>query len=548
MFEAVAVVQGAERSLTRILLVLHNRPMDSVGFAVQRSDLSEAQNLGEQLWSDVGFSRELMTTALAEAAESDLITGERPERYSPASSLNAGSLGFFESGEEMYGAFAASSYRLRAQEMLRDGSVWFTLEENGDPKAAVAFGADSFILPVPAGTQVLSVVSDPTAPWERESEFSILEALAGALRGEVSRHIMWRLYYGANTARFDGGTPEVGGLHRLLLRGTPMFGLLVGRLVYSIPMDVGGARADPFAAKRLHRSEWRDQPTTRNCPDIELVIKPVAGSISNLVIAVHGTMSTAVPLAAAARAVIPPGTPVVRFEHDTWAPIHENASALVQEVRRLGARHVVLVAHSRGGLVARHAAQKLRRDGVAVTAVTLGTPFGGTPIIDGVQNGLLGVRVLLGGLRTVTASEFVDPATRILGWLLKANLPAGLSAMSPESDYIHSAGEYDATGIRRFAGIVEPPFRTDAYGLGFLSGFAQKAFNGNPHDLVVGLDSATEGVPNAVTLSCDHFSYFLEGAVSDEIARVASELPPGFFQIDAEPRQVAAEGWLLPDI
>jgi hypothetical protein len=520
MFEAAAFEEdGAVRSLAPILLVPDHRSVDSVN-TVQRSNLRNAQNLAGQLWSTIGFNPELMRTVLNDAEESNLINGERPEQYSPAGYLDAASVRSFNAEDD--GRPVASSYRLRAQQMLLDGSAWFTFEEEGKPRAAVAFGTDAFILPVPSGTQMISIASEASTPWERESEDRIMEALTGALQGEVSRHIMWRIYHGANTACFDGGTPEVDGLHRLLLGGARMFGILVARLVYSIPMSAEGMRSDPFIKQRLKGYEESDRATADRCPRIDAV-EP-SRETSRVVIAVHGTMSTAVPLAAAVCRVVPQDTMVIRFEHDTWQPIRDNALMLTNEVRRFGAERIALVAHSRGGLVARHAAQLLRNDRVSITTVTLGTPFGGTPIIEGVQKGLLGVRVLLGGLRTMTGSPFVDAKTRILGWLLKGRLPMGLSAMSPQSEYISAARDFDHTNIRCFGGTVEHSFNTYSYGLSCLRGFAEKAFNGHQHDLVVGLDSACDGWPAAPDLSCDHFSYLEEDAVLREIASTANQL------------------------
>ena len=44
---------------------------------------------------------------------------------------------------------------------------------------------------------------------------------------------------------------------------------------------------------------------------------------------------------------------ILRYEHDTWLRVADNARDLASLVRASSLRHVVFVAHSRGGLVAR---------------------------------------------------------------------------------------------------------------------------------------------------------------------------------------------------
>jgi hypothetical protein len=91
-----------------------------------------------------------------------------------------------------------------------------------------------------------------------------------------------------------------------------------------------------------------------------------------------------------------------------------------------GCRRVSVVAHSRGGLVARHAAELLAaRGGPEVELLTPGTLFLGTPIVDGVRAGLLGVRVMLGGLRVPGGFAVVDSGTRLAGLLIWSQSPPG---------------------------------------------------------------------------------------------------------------------------
>lgn len=534
MFETMALVGTVQTSIRTVRVVPHNRPRDIVD-AIGPTQLAQLFELGPRLWGDT-YDPGLMETVVRDAGESDLLFGTRPETYSPLGALDAASLGRLEADERIYSDVnSPSGYRLRPREMLADGAAWCTLEREGEGVAAVAFGADAFVCQLPPETELVAVATQPIAPWERESEAGIREALHGAVSGKVTKHLMWRIYMGNNTARFDGGEPASRGLHRIRLGGTKIAGMLVGRLVYAIPMRASDAGADPFAQSRLARYEAKHQATTNDCPRIGHAIGPVSGTVGNLVVAVHGTMSTAVPLAEAARAAIEPRTPVVRFEHDTWRPIFENAGELAAEVSRLGARDVLFIAHSRGGLVARHAEALLRRSGTRTAVLSLGTPFLGTPIIDGVQKGLIGVRTLLGGLRLATASDIVDAPTRLLGWMLKGDLPAGLAAMRPGSEYLRTTDAFPRHRATRYAGRVVPPYSGDAYGVGFLSGFATAAFGKDDNDLVVAASSAIGDAPTGARIvDCDHFSYLLDQGVVDEISARARRLPAGFFRVETE--------------
>jgi hypothetical protein len=74
------------------------------------------------------------------------------------------------------------------------------------------------------------------------------------------------------------------------------------------------------------------------------------------VVAVHGTMSTGLALAAAVSTGPAPLPVITRFEHNTWLPVEVNGQEFARLVAgRIGER-VLFVAHSRGGLVAGHAA------------------------------------------------------------------------------------------------------------------------------------------------------------------------------------------------
>jgi hypothetical protein len=107
--------------------------------------------------------------------------------------------------------------------------------------------------------------------------------------------------------------------------------------------------------------------------------------------------------------------PTWRFEHDTFLGVARNVAHLVAAVRRdcvAGAapnasRHIVLVAHSRGGNVARFGLMALRKafgdQGWTFAAVTMGSPHLGTHVFAKVGHRWHGLAAAVGGLRHLAA-------------------------------------------------------------------------------------------------------------------------------------------------
>ncbi|MGN6527309.1 MAG: alpha/beta hydrolase, partial [Burkholderiaceae bacterium] len=107
--------------------------------------------------------------------------------------------------------------------------------------------------------------------------------------------------------------------------------------------------------------------------------------------------------------------PAWRFEHDTFLGIERNVTRLVEAVRRecvdnaapRASRHVVLVAHGRGGNVARFALPALRkafgRRGWTFAAVTLGSPHLGTHAYARMGARWHALAAAAGGLRRLDA-------------------------------------------------------------------------------------------------------------------------------------------------
>jgi len=286
-------------------------------------------------------------------------------------------------------------------------------------------------------------------------------------------------------------------------------GILVARIAFAAHRRLPGPRPDFSASHRRRSWELSDPETAAACADIA----DCSGLFPNIAVAVHGTMASAVPLAALLRSRT--DWPVVRYEHDTWLPIEANARELAEQLDRLGVTAAVLIGHSRGGLVLRHAAEiaQAKNPGLVVQSVTLGTPFGGTPYVGPAGTSLLGARALLGVLRLATGAIAVDAATRLAGLLILGGLPRGIAAMDVGSDYLSGFAHRALTATTTVAGDIDPAGPDNANTVGFLHGVAGTAFPGQATDLVVSTESARGNCVDTVTVASDHFSYLRQDAV-----------------------------------
>ena len=214
--------------------------------------------------------------------------------------------------------------------------------------------------------------------------------LSTASQGAAVRWgMVWRCSYGANSTDQDGAA-EVG-LGEPVSMISHGLGWGVGRVFTWFGATRRGRRPDPTAGHRLLAEEAREPTMSDRCPRIP----PARLNEPAVVVAVHGTMSTAVPLAREIFDVIGAAAPVVRFEHDTWLPIGVNAEDLATQLAILDVPRVLLVAHSRGGLVAAEAAHLARTRANAgrtpeVRVLTAGSPFAGTDMVKTVRGALIG--------------------------------------------------------------------------------------------------------------------------------------------------------------
>jgi hypothetical protein len=237
---------------------------------------------------------------------------------------------------------------------------------------------------------------------------------------------------------------------------------------------------------------------------------------------VHGTIACCLP-SLSQLGKLPVKT--FRFEHDTFRSIRENAEDLLKAIHDY-ARHatsLVLVGHSRGGLVARYAAEHWARrlPGRPPAVLTFGTPHAGTPLATA------GIRVfdaaVGGGQAAIDAIPTWDPISLATKLLLKSRVkwlpPPGIYEMQPKAGFIGALG-------------VPPDLRVwgAAWKLGssgklrkrtrYAFDFAEGAFKGEPHDLVVATSSSLAVGATQPVLDCNHFQYFGSPEVMDALSRL----------------------------
>jgi pimeloyl-ACP methyl ester carboxylesterase len=464
----------------------------------------------------------LLAHVLEEARSSDLMTGDTPETTSPAGRIDTDAVQGLQGmlaeaqGSLWWEMDASHDAVLEVGRSSTNGPYILRMRTGIGVMGAMVFGTSSFIVPIPADAWSLEVFHQPSMIAEIAEVDKSLDALRREIPSEpVVRTLIWRLYLGTNTDVIDGTAEEHDGRFPIKLGAANRAGLLVGRIVFSIHRAFGRDAKDPTAKLRRRICE-RDLQRSRlapfRCPDISEIDE----GVESAVVAIHGTMASSFGLAAWLKERAAPVLPVWRFEHDTWLSIKKNSDELVAHLTRLGVKRVLLVAHSRGGLVARVAAKQLMAVTPTVEAVTFGTPFAGTPIVDGARGALMGTMALLGALR-VAGGPVVDATTRLAGLLIRGRLPEGIACMSPTSSLYTFAPSDDLTGTFAFAGTASKIDHRNM-GLQFFTGLAEAAFPSETHDLVVSAASAAPArAARSETVDCDHFSYLEDPKVQSHL-------------------------------
>jgi pimeloyl-ACP methyl ester carboxylesterase len=275
----------------------------------------------------------------------------------------------------------------------------------------------------------------------------------------------------------------------------------------------------PGMVQRLRETAMK---TSSKLQDIRSLATPPSRP---LVVLIHGLFSTDVGSFGTLQPLLEEHFEVVGFPHDTLTEsIGSNAFELARLLGRITCDHIHLVAHSRGGLVARSAITQLKKHRPSVnirSCVTFGTPHLGAELAENPGSLILSVALLKAAKDGKSGASLLDALSCFSE---KGDFP-GIRDLCPPSS--------SATWINQLQldeGLY-PDEVVDLFAVGgakapenFTQLIATHRVIGNgPNDLVVRQESSLPllGRPTSEqhSVSCDHFSYF--GADQESILRKA---------------------------
>ena len=208
---------------------------------------------------------------------------------------------------------------------------------------------------------------------------------------------------------------------------------------------------DPGFSARLHRSEQEHSRCAAAFPDLA---QSAPSTAQRAAVFIHGTVSCGIqslkelwPSLSAAG--LQKYVPLYRYEHDTFRPIDENAEELMTLIaERLQVDELYLIGHSRGGIVARYAAQLLesgRAKPNVKEILTIGTPHLGTPLVSMGTTVIHTIYKL--GETVLSMVPAVGALSQAFGYLVDSpELPAGINALARDSQLLTGMRPY---GINR---------------------------------------------------------------------------------------------------
>jgi hypothetical protein len=161
------------------------------------------------------------------------------------------------------------------------------------------------------------------------------------------------------------------------------------------------------------------------------------------------------------------GHRVWRFEHDTFLRVDRNINELIDQLERqvIGRAErgtLVLLAHSRGGNVARFALPRLRKRWPHwnVQALTAGSPHLGTQVFRQIGRRWAGLSILVGALRDV-ASGLLDKQQMtdllLLERALAYDIPPGFQDVEPAGVARMAKGQPLPEGLTAWGSEWAPP-------------------------------------------------------------------------------------------
>jgi hypothetical protein len=332
----------------------------------------------------------------------------------------------------------------------------------------------------------------------------------------------WRGYFGSQTGVVDGWLKMRRQGRGLVGTFKGVAGIVVGTVLRRATLPEWSPQSDPRMSTRLREMELRYGGIADACPsldDIGLV------DHEHAIVFVHGTASCGIAglkdLFSRTVDDWPLPGPVYRFEHDTFQPIKDNAKALANQIAGLiRCRNLLLVAHSRGGLVAVEAAHYLAKDHYPgdVRVQTFGTPFRGTPLVA-IGQRVVNVFMKLGeDIATAIPCPLMSALAKGIFYLVETpKLPAGIAAMHLDApDRAYRDELIDESRLTAWGSDFDIERGSPGFGVS-VEGILLGALGKERHDLVVPMASAMAFSGRVPVLGCSHVHYFRDQQVRSAI-------------------------------
>lgn len=388
------------------------------------------------------------------------------------------------------------------------------------------------VVPIQANHETLEVeyVAGP-------SDLSFKSDIESRFGQSCECYVEWRFYFGRHSTRVQG-LSRLDQLKFDLLKGIGHAGVLVMKAV-NLFCEGKEQIGDPAYHRRRENLEAKFAELAEKFPPTDSIEEKITGDICTIV--VHGTRSCVMGILNELDGALDSTVNVVRFEHDTFLPVTENARELCEFIKsKVDTRHIRIVSHSRGGLVARLVQLWLQDRTIWIQ--NFGTPHFGTTLVDDCE--------CVVSLMSWCASTFtggvpiLEYATAAFSYFMPETLPQGLADQSPSSVLVELLrGFNERRRLYTYAGVYNPNTKRKQFGIGLLSGYSA-TFDEKDNDLVVTVDSALAGDENTEVLDCSHFDYFEH----DIVRKAIKTLPDDIRMYEPHPKKEAAFPKPLPKI
>lgn len=401
----------------------------------------------------------------------------------------------------------------------------FKASENGQAIPSTLSWHDHTGVIIPISADAEEVLIEYVPSLEDENRIARLRYRHATPEHALETIFDWRGYFGTASVVVDGWNSMRRAGNKLVVSLRAKFGFVVGKVLHRLSRPQPTLDHDPLFAHRLTSAISAHPQVANGVPDLGRISRVTHDTA---IVFVHGTVSCGIQNL---KDLFPDHLriPTYRFEHDTFLPVSDNGAELAELISsNIDAKQLILVGHSRGGLVARVGLAKLLKESypAAMTLHTFGTPHLGTPLVQ-IGAKLLNQIFKLGG-HVVGALPALTPLSLAYSYLLDAPaLPPGIDVMQsngPGLGLLNAVG--DPKGVECWASQFDINAGTSGFGIE-IENILLGALSGVSHDLVVPTSSALFfGTPRPI-LNCSHIQYFQQTPVQsffDSLSPVAS--PP----------------------